>query len=137
MPEEFDFKGLLKPEEEKDFGKSLDEMLPFKEIFKSHKFIGLAIETVDGRFFTISIRVLDDEFADRIPDDYKPLAREVLLAIIDKDWDVDLTDFAILADQWQQIPSEPSADIAPSSGDGFVDINDLCFLVDNWLWGTI
>jgi len=57
-------------------------------------------------------------------------------ADIDKDWDVDLTDFAILAGQWQQIPSKPSADIAPSSGDGFVNINDLYFLVENWLWGV-
>jgi len=57
-------------------------------------------------------------------------------ADIDKDWDVDLIDFAVLADQWQQIPSEPSADIAPSLGDGFVDINDFYFLVENWLWGV-
>ena len=57
-------------------------------------------------------------------------------ADIDKDWDVDLTDFAILASQWQQIPGEPSADINPSSGDGFVDTNDLTFLVENWLWGN-
>ncbi|MFH1613469.1 MAG: hypothetical protein ABIG61_00085 [Planctomycetota bacterium] len=56
-------------------------------------------------------------------------------ADIDKDWDVDFFDYAILASQWQQIPGEPSTDIAPSSGDGFVDINDLAFLVENWLWG--
>jgi len=55
-------------------------------------------------------------------------------ADIDKDWDVDLADFSILADQWQQPPVEPSADIAPSGGDGIVDINDLVFLVNNWLW---
>jgi len=57
-------------------------------------------------------------------------------ADIDKDWDVDLIDFAILAAQWQQIPGEPSADIAPLLGDDFVDINDLAFLVENWLWGN-
>ena len=57
-------------------------------------------------------------------------------ADIDKDWDVDFADFAILANQWQQIPSEPPADIAPPSGDEFVDINDLTFLVENWLWGV-
>jgi len=55
-------------------------------------------------------------------------------ADIDKDWDVDLFDYAILADQWQQPPGEPSADIVPSCGDGIVDINDLAFLVENWLW---
>jgi len=57
-------------------------------------------------------------------------------ADIDKDWDVDLTDFAILAGQWQQITGEPSADISPPSGDGLVDVNDLAFLVENWLWGN-
>ena len=57
-------------------------------------------------------------------------------ADVDRDWDVDLADFAILASQWQQIPGEPSADIAPPSGDGFVEINDLAFLIDNWLWGV-
>jgi len=57
-------------------------------------------------------------------------------ADLDKDWDVDLVDFAILANQWQQRPGEPSADIAPPSGDGFVDINDLVLFVENWLWGN-
>jgi len=57
-------------------------------------------------------------------------------ADLDKDWGVDLTDFAILASQWQHTPGEPSADIAPPSGDGFVDINDLAFLVENRLWGV-
>lgn len=56
-------------------------------------------------------------------------------ADIDKDWDVDIADFAILANQWQQIPGEPSADIAPTDGDGFVDVSDLAFLTGNWLWG--
>jgi len=56
-------------------------------------------------------------------------------ADLDKDWDVDLSDFAILANQWHQIPGEPSADIAPP-GDGIVDINDFAFLMENWLWGN-
>ena len=57
-------------------------------------------------------------------------------ADIDKDWNVDLTDFAILAKQWQQIPSEPSADISSPFGDGLVDVNDLTVLVKNWLWSN-
>lgn len=57
-------------------------------------------------------------------------------ADIDGDWDVDLLDYTILADQWQQVPGEPSADIDPPFGDGIVDINDLAFLVENWLWGV-
>lgn len=57
-------------------------------------------------------------------------------ADIDEDWDVDLADFAILASQWQQTPDEPSADISPPSGDGWVDVSDLALLMENWLWGT-
>ena len=46
---------------------------------------------------------------------------------------VDFNDFAVLALQWQQMPGKPSADIAPL--DGFVDINDLTyFLEECWLW---
>lgn len=49
---------------------------------------------------------------------------------------VDFTDFAILANQWQQPPGSPSADIAPEgSPDGFVDGLDLAVLCDNWLEG--
>ena len=53
---------------------------------------------------------------------------------IDADGDVDLADYAILASQWRQSPGIPSADIAPGCGDGFVDNEDLAFLLDNWLW---
>jgi len=54
---------------------------------------------------------------------------------LDLDCDIDFEDFAILAGQWLQSPSEPSADIAPPGGDGIVDMNDLALLVDSWLWG--
>lgn len=53
---------------------------------------------------------------------------------IDGEGDVDLEDYTILAFQWQQWPGVPSADIAPGCGDGFVDIEDLALLVENWLW---
>jgi hypothetical protein len=56
------------------------------------------------------------------------------VADINGDWDVDFVDFAILATQWQQAPSIPSADIEPASGNGIVDFLDLSVLVDNWLW---
>jgi len=48
---------------------------------------------------------------------------------------VDMRDLGIMAEQWQQAPGEPSADIAPGSGDGIVDWYDLEVLVDNWLEG--
>ena len=48
---------------------------------------------------------------------------------------VDMSDFGIMAGQWQQAPGEPSADIAPGSGDGIVDLYDLGALVENWLEG--
>jgi len=56
-------------------------------------------------------------------------------ADIDEDGDVDFADYAILADQWQQPPGTPSADIAPPGGNGIVDIYDLDLLVEHWLWG--
>jgi hypothetical protein len=48
---------------------------------------------------------------------------------------VDFRDFAILAGQWQLPPAEPSADIAPTGGDGIVDGRDLAAFVENWLVG--
>jgi hypothetical protein len=48
--------------------------------------------------------------------------------------DVGLADFAILALQWQQPPSSPSADIAPEpDGDGIVNISDLAVVAAYWL----
>lgn len=53
---------------------------------------------------------------------------------IDGDLDVDADDFAILGEQWQQVPGVPSADIWPVGGDGIVGENDLGLLIYNWLW---
>jgi len=47
---------------------------------------------------------------------------------------VDFGDFAILASQWLQAHSSPSADIAPiPGGDGIVDTLDLAALAERWL----
>jgi hypothetical protein len=46
---------------------------------------------------------------------------------------VDLADFATLSAQWLGVSERPSADIAPSEGDGAVDLLDLLILVENWL----
>jgi len=53
---------------------------------------------------------------------------------IDDNGSVDFVDFAILASQWQEAPSIPSADIVPPGGDGIVDTLDLGLLVRYWLW---
>jgi hypothetical protein len=52
---------------------------------------------------------------------------------LNKDCRVNLSDFAILAAQWLQIPGKPSADIAPPDGDGIVNMQDLFVLAENWL----
>jgi lysophospholipase L1-like esterase len=46
---------------------------------------------------------------------------------------VDFVDFAVLADQWQLAPGEPSADIIPPVGDGIVDFEDLYLMAQEWL----
>ncbi len=55
---------------------------------------------------------------------------------IDDDTDVDFDDFTYLSDQWRQTPATPSADIAPATGDNFVDFRDLAAIVSDWLAGT-
>jgi predicted outer membrane repeat protein len=55
---------------------------------------------------------------------------------IDLDGDVDLVDFVILSNQWQDVPGQPSADIAPPGGDGTVNSDDLLIVAANWLAGT-
>jgi hypothetical protein len=48
--------------------------------------------------------------------------------------EIDFSDFAALASQWQQTPGTPSADIVPlPNGNGIVDIRDLAALVYHWL----
>ena len=56
------------------------------------------------------------------------------IADINDSGEVDLVDFAILCLQWQDVPSVPSADVAPADRDNFVDIQDLLVLAENWLW---
>jgi len=60
----------------------------------------------------------------------------IISADFDIDGDVDFADYAILANQWLQPPSFPSADIAPDGGDGVVDFLDLAVLTEHWLEGT-
>ena len=53
------------------------------------------------------------------------------------DCDVDWSDLAVLAGQWLQIPSTPSADIAPlPEGDGMVNFLDFAEFAIYWLEGT-
>lgn len=47
---------------------------------------------------------------------------------------VDFEDLAILAEQWLQVPGEPSADIAPPpNGDGIVNFLDFSLMAENWM----
>lgn len=46
---------------------------------------------------------------------------------------VDIGDFSVMASQWQGIPAELSADIAPAGGDEWVNELDLLILAENWL----
>ncbi|MHC4543305.1 MAG: hypothetical protein ACYSYL_02100 [Planctomycetota bacterium] len=82
--------------------------------------------------------------------DYGHLYLEILhnetLCLNDADFNhdciVNFKDIAILADQWQEGPGIPSADIAPPpTGNGIVDSNDLAVLTEIWLttppsWST-
>ncbi len=55
-------------------------------------------------------------------------------ADINKDWSVDIADFAYIAEQWTTSGSDPSADIFPFTGDGIVESDDMLMLLENWLW---
>jgi hypothetical protein len=47
--------------------------------------------------------------------------------------DVDFGDFGIMGSQWMDVPGSPSADIAPGTADGIVDMLDLAVLAAHWL----
>lgn len=51
------------------------------------------------------------------------------------DCDVDLGDFAVMAQSWQQ--DDPAIDIAPYlAPDGVIDLGELLVIVENWMLGT-
>ncbi|HOQ04309.1 MAG TPA: DUF5010 C-terminal domain-containing protein [Anaerohalosphaeraceae bacterium] len=64
---------------------------------------------------------------------YVEFIRRYNLADLNRSGLVDLEDFSILSGQWLREPNEVSADIAPTGGDGWVDLADLAELADNWL----
>ncbi len=47
---------------------------------------------------------------------------------------IDINDLLIMAQQWLDVPGEPSADIAPEVLDNFVDYQDFAVIYQNWLW---
>jgi len=57
------------------------------------------------------------------------------LGDFEPDGDVDFTDFAFLADYWMDSGLGPYGG-ADLTGDGAVDMNDLCEFTGNWLEGT-
>jgi len=56
-----------------------------------------------------------------------------LVADLNQNGMVNFEDFAFLASQWFHEPGEPSADIAPDSGDNIVNMLDLLTLTNQWL----
>lgn len=52
---------------------------------------------------------------------------------ISADGIVDLLDAVIMADQWLNLPAQPSADIAPSGGDGQINSLDFAVISSHWL----
>jgi hypothetical protein len=52
---------------------------------------------------------------------------------IDGDGLVNFFDYSILAEQWLDLPGQPSADIAPCGGDCEVNFQDLEVLCSHWL----
>ena len=75
---------------------------------------------------------LSDVLIDNIQ--ISPIGGTVVVAgDIDKNLNIDFTDFSFLAAQWTQGPGFPSADIAPDDGDCIVNILDLCEFAEHWL----
>jgi hypothetical protein len=64
---------------------------------------------------------------------YAEFERQYHAADLDRTGIVDMEDFSVLSSQWLGEPNEPSADIAPAGGDGWVDLLDLAELAENWL----
>jgi hypothetical protein len=57
-----------------------------------------------------------------------------LVADLNHDGLINLNDFTIMAEQWQQLPGEPSADISPLPfGDNIVNMWDVKALAEQWL----
>jgi hypothetical protein len=54
-------------------------------------------------------------------------------ADLDGGGDVDFGDFGIMGSQWLDVPGSPSADIAPETPDGMVNMLDLGVLAEHWL----
>ena len=55
-----------------------------------------------------------------------------LYADINRDGRVDIKDLSILAEQWLDTPSNPSADISPDGGDNIIDLRDFSKLAESW-----
>ncbi len=78
----------------------------------------------------------DPNIVDMGPYEFAPQPPQGIPGDIDLDGDVDSVDFVILSNQWQGVPGDPSADIAPPGGDGAVNRDDLLIVAANWLAGS-
>jgi hypothetical protein len=66
---------------------------------------------------------------------YPKLAWQFIVGDSDNDKDVDFVDFALMALKWLQADSNLYCGGTDLTGDGWVDLNDLNVLADNWLEG--
>jgi hypothetical protein len=55
---------------------------------------------------------------------------------LDGDGLVNFFDYSLLAEQWLDLPGQPSADVAPCGGDCIIDQQDLKILCEHWLEGV-
>lgn len=80
--------GILYKDEQKLFGKKVDALIDFTKFKGDNRIVNILLSLVekkDDDIFSALIKVIDDRYADRIPVNLKPAAREVALAVINED----------------------------------------------------
>lgn len=75
--------GILTKEQEKQFANLLDEVIDFTKI--SSSVVWNFVEMFDGKLFEIGVGYLDDVLADKIPDEFKTISGQFVVACIEKD----------------------------------------------------
>ena len=108
------------------------ELSESKEVIISINISGLYAGQYSYSFEIIDLAALNSP--QTITINLKIIGSQIMNGDINRDLKINLSDFSILANQWNGVPSTPSADIAPyPEGDTTVDIDDLLLLTQNWL----
>lgn len=76
--------GLLTVEQEKQFGKFLDDLKDFSEL---DGFVWNIIELLDGKLYTSAIGYIDNTLGEKLDPELKPLAAQFVLEVIAEDLD--------------------------------------------------